>query len=375
MQRNPKHRGLTYVLLLLALTVILIGGLGGSPRIGADAGFGDYNDYDSYDYGSYNDYDYGGYDTYDYGSDDYGSGHYYFGGSYDSGSSGGTDSESDGNVLISLLFLLFMIFLVVYVISRYKKDFSSGRGTAAGGAGGLRVQHDPAFDARTFPNRNEEIAELVQKTDPDFSAEDFIAFVKNVYMDIQDAWCRRDLTPVRAILHENLYAQTEKQIIKKKNEGLINALESIAIGTAYLTSAKRDDEFEYLTVYLVAKMIDYQYKEDTKEVVRGNKTTRWELAYRMRFQRARGSTSGTDGDAQAHLCPNCGAPLPPGASVVCSYCGSSVNTTKSDWVLSEFQTVRRDMTDEGIQWQSAQDKARAEAIRAAEEAAKRNSSV
>lgn len=353
--KKDKHgrRGFSLLILLAAMLIILIGGM---DKRDVSAGFGDYNDYDSGDWGSSDSYDWGGSSDYDY---DYGSGDYYY---------SGDDSDDDGSGF--LIVVVVIIALIIYgVISSKKKAGKNGGVTPARG---LVKQHSEEFDARTFPNRDKEIAALLQETDPNFSADDFIAFVKNVYMDIQDAWCKRDLSPVRAILHENLYAQTEKQVEKKKSEGVINALESIAICTSYMTSARRDDEYEYIGVYLVAKMIDYQYKEDTKEVIRGNKTTRWELAYRMRFMRARGSQTADADKTQAHLCPNCGAALPAGASVVCPYCGSNINTTKTGWVLCEFQTVRKDMKDEGISWKSEKDKAREAAVEAAKKAAQQN---
>ncbi len=349
-EKRRGKRGLSLWILLAAMLVILIGGM---DKKDVSAGFGDYNDYDSGDWGSSDSYDWGSDYDYDSGSD-----YYYSSSDYDGDDGGG----------FSIVVIVVIIIIIYSVVSAKKNTGKGGQGTPAKG---LVKQHSDEFDAKTFLNRDKEIAALLQETDPNFSADDFIVFVKNVYMDIQDAWCKRDLSPVRAILHENLYAQTEKQVEKKKSEGVINALESIAICTSHMTSARRDDEYEYIGVYLVAKMIDYQYKEDTKEVIRGNKTTRWELAYRMRFMRARGSQTADGDKTQAHLCPNCGAALPAGASVVCPYCGSNVNTTKTGWVLCEFQTVRKDMKDEGISWKSEKDKAREAAVKAAKEAAKK----
>lgn len=59
------------------------------------------------------------------------------------------------------------------------------------------------------------IVALIMQKDPLFTAPDFISFAKQVYVDIQDAWAKRDLEPVRCVLHQNLYQQTERQIQKK----------------------------------------------------------------------------------------------------------------------------------------------------------------
>ena len=109
-----------------------------------------------------------------------------------------------------------------------------------------------------YPNRTEQIEGIIKQGDPNFSASDFITFTKQVYIDIENAWCKRDLTPVRPVMHENLYNTTNKQVQAKIDQGIVYHYESIAIDTAYLTSYERDSQFEYVTAYLTSRMIDYQ---------------------------------------------------------------------------------------------------------------------
>lgn len=342
MKDGKKHRfGRWLIPLCLTAVVILLSA--GISRLPAHAGFGDYNDYSS---GSNN----------DSGSSDYGSGSSDWGSNNDSGyySSGSSDgAELPGGTII--LFII-IIAAVIYFAAKNKKNLQRSDVPGADTSRSLVVEHDSAFDNRTFPDRGAEIETCVRETDPAFSTQDFIAWAKNVYMEIQDAWSKGDLEPVRPILHENLYDQTAAQIEKKKQEGLVNALESIAIGDSRASFLKRDENFEYLTVYMNAKMIDYQYRAETGEVVRGNKVTRWELAYRMRFLRTRGAQTVAADAVQTHTCPKCGAPLDAGATVKCPYCGAVITSSRNNWVLNEFQTVNKNMTDEGIQWKDAKAK-------------------
>ena len=178
---------------------------------------------------------------------------------------------------------------------------------------------------------------------------DFVTFAKNVYMDIQTAWCKRDLSPVRPVMHENLYNTTARQVQSKIDQGVVYHYESIAINTAYLTSYARDEQFEYLTCYLNARMIDYQVDEKTGNIIRGDKTTRWDMRYKMKFVRSMGVlTKDETAKHDGHNCPNCGAPMEISSSGVCEYCGSIVTTGQYSWVLTEFTTVRNDTVDEGI---------------------------
>lgn len=157
------------------------------------------------------------------------------------------------------------------------------------------------------------------------------------------------MTPVRPVLHQNLFNTTQRQVEEKKAQGIVYHYESIAINTAYLTSFVRDREFEYLTVYLNARMIDYQVDEKTGNIIRGDKTTRWDMRYKMKFVRSVGTlTKEKVSGTQGYNCPNCGAPLEITSSGECPYCGSVVTTGDYSWVLTDFTTVRNDTVDDGI---------------------------
>ena len=274
-------------------------------------------------------------DTNDYSGGD-GGGDWSGGDSYSSDGGGGFMVELIAGV-VTVLFFVIVFFIIT---AKNKKN----------GGGSSTVNYSTV---QSLPDRTNEIEALIRKTDPDFSAQDFLAFVRDVYMDIQDAWCKRDLEPVRGVLHENLYEQTEKQLAKKIADGIVPHLDNININTAYITAAKKDTEYEYLTVYLVAKMYEYQYEEKTGKVVYGDKTTRWELKYAIKFMRSSGMRTKDSAVTNARSCPHCGAPLPEGATAVCPYCGSAITQGRHSWVMSEFMTINNDTKDEGINWPEA----------------------
>lgn len=257
----------------------------------------------------------------DWGSDD-----------YDYGSGGG----SFGFISVPVI----IIIIVIIIISK-----SKGKGSTPTVRSGQGSQGANVF----LPNRSDEIQNLIRKKDPNFTADDFVTFAKQVYIDIQMAWCGRDMTPVRPVLHQNLFNTTQRQVEEKKAQGIVYHYESIAINTAYLTSFVRDREFEYLTVYLNARMIDYQVDEKTGNIIRGDKTTRWDMRYKMKFVRSVGTlTKEKVSGTQGYNCPNCGAPLEITSSGECPYCGSVVTTGDYSWVLTDFTTVRNDTVDDGI---------------------------
>ena len=228
--------------------------------------------------------------------------------------------------------------------------YMNGGGTTGMG-GGVRPANGGQGLNVNLPDRTSQIEQIIKQDDPNFTADDFTAFAKNVYIDIQNAWCKRDLTPVRPVMHTNLYNTTQKQVQSKIEQKVIYHYESIAINTAYLTSFVRDEQYEYLTVYLNARFIDYQTNEESGAIIRGDKNTRWDFRYKMKFMRSVGMKS-NDANASeyetGHNCPNCGAPLEMSSSGQCAYCGSVVSTGQYSWVLSDFTTIRNDTKDDGI---------------------------
>lgn len=318
---------------LAAALVLVIFLAAGAGSMRAQAGFGDFNDYDSgsdwdsgYDYDSGSDYDY----DYDSGSD------------WDSGSSYRGSGEARPVLgiivgIISLMICLGIMNLTGRAVRKTRGMFTS-------------VSKSP--QRRTvpkviLPDRTAQISKIIMQKDPLFTAPDFISFAKQIYVDIQDAWAKRDLEPVRCVLHQNLYQQTERQIQKKIADGIVNHLERISVNTTYLTSYRRDKQFEYVTLYMAASMIDYQVKEATGEIILGNKETRWNMQYKMTFQRSADAKTRMEKD-KGFVCPNCGAPLQGTSFGKCEYCDSVVTSGAYDWVLSSFGVVKNDTLDEGI---------------------------
>lgn len=281
-----------------------------------------------------------------------------FGDSNDYDSGGGSDwdssdnssSESSGEGLGfggTLVVFLVVIGIVIYGAIHGKKE---GKRKTTTTVGRSQTIQQSAGRNITLPDRTAEISDLIKQKDPNFSAEDFLSFSRYVYVTIQDAWSNRDLSPVRIYLHDNLYNQTQKQIDRKIANGVINKIENVAVSTAYLTAYRRDKEFEYVTVYLNARLTDYEINEKTGQVLRGDPNARYELRYTLRFARNSGikTTSANTQTLKSHSCPNCGAPLEMSSSGKCEYCGSTITTGQYSWVLSEYSSIRNDTVDQGI---------------------------
>jgi ribosomal protein L37AE/L43A len=289
------------------------------------------------DFGDQNDYDSG--DS-DWGSSDYDSDSSWDNDNYYSSDSGSNNGDFTAFDFVVAAVIIIVVIVALPVLSKKKGKKSTQTGSTVMQKAGRNV---------ALPDRTNEISQIIKQYDPDFSAEDFNAFARYVYVAIQDAWSKRDLTPVRIYLHDNLYNQTQQQVENKKARGVINKIENVAVSTAYLTAYRRDKNLEFVTVYLNARLTDYEINETTGAVLRGDPNARYELRYALRFVRNNGvKTNEVNKDLIAHNCPNCGAPLEMSNSGKCEYCDSVITTGAYTWVLCEYSSIRNDFIDQGI---------------------------
>ncbi len=343
---------LRFLLILIFVSVLV-----SFASINARADFGDFNDYSSDDWSSgdygYSDWDYGS-SSDDWDSDD----------SWDSNRSRGGDFSCDDfdldelfdswNKLVFVFADLFgdksgvtgyisiilIVVLIVFLTKRRNAKLSSEDKANRPGNNTVADNRQMARDVNRMSE--DEILSAIRATDQNFSVADFKSFAKRCFVDIQEGWSNRDITPLQTILHPNIYEQTEKQIEIKIRDGIVNKLERISVNNISMVNFEKDNQFEKLTVELKAQMVDYQVDIKSDTVVAGSKDRLWKLEYRITFVRTSGSKTSTDKDGTiAMICPNCCAHIPTAAFGKCEYCGSIVTNGKYSWVIMDITRLSR----------------------------------
>lgn len=286
--------------------------------------------YTPVDVGNFNDYDSGG----------------SWGGSWDSGSSWDSDydSGSSGSFLSGLilgsgldggwLVAIVVVVIVVALLTRKKKRGSRQDGAPASSSAPTYVQDN------TNP-----IVTAITEIDPLFSTDKFIAWAKEVFITLQTAWMERDWAKIRPFEKEELYRQHEKQLEEYIRLGRINVIERINVNQAYLHQYVREAEYEFLTVYMQVRMVDYIKDEKTGKVLKGNPNQDCHMRYLYTFMRRLGVvTDPAKSNNSVVACPHCGAPTQITSAGQCEYCGFIVTTGECDWVLSNIEAVKPGMT-------------------------------
>lgn len=291
------------------------------------------------DVGNFNDYSGGG-GGYSGGSDwggsyDYGSGSdwdnndtYVFGGSTSGGSGNGGSGDFGFSGMIMTVIII--AFLVVFSMIRQKRRRKGGVAPSVNNSIPVAVKNNTAV-----------ILPAIHEVDPDFNEEKFIAWTKEVFITMQQAWMERDWSKIRPFEKEELYRQHEMQLKEYINLGRINVIERININQAYLQRYERREDYETLDVFMQVRMVDYIKDEKTDAVLKGNPNQDCHLRYLLTFMRKTGVlTDGAKSGQSTVSCPHCGAPTQITSAGQCEYCGFIVTTGEYDWVLSNIDGVK-----------------------------------
>ena len=304
---NKKIKRIASILSVLIIVVFL-----GLTTV-THADFGDISDYSDSDWG-------GDWDS------DWGSDYSYYG---DSSGSGDISSVDFGVGLIAIIVIL------VFVLF-FKKG-----GSAVPPAGTNANTEPKPAQTSYMPDMTQNIIKEIQENDPDFSYVDFKTYVRRCFIDMQEAWSRRDISTLQTILTPNLYEQTKDQVDIKLRDHIVNKIERVAVDNMYLTQRSTDSQLESVVVVLSAQMVDYQIRENTGELIAGSKDKLWHYKYKITVVRTTGMKTPTEKEESRVLrCPNCAATLPTAAFGRCEYCGSLVTSGKYGWVISEITSTR-----------------------------------
>lgn len=123
--------------------------------------------------------------------------------------------------------------------------------------------------------------------------------------------------------------------------GCINVMERINVNEAYLQKYRRNPDYEYMTVYMAVRMVDYIIDEHTRDVLKGDPNTDCFMKYLLTFTRKTGVlTDPARSNVSTTNCPNCGAPTEITSAGQCEYCGSVITTGEYDWVLQDMIAVK-----------------------------------
>ncbi len=170
---------------------------------------------------------------------------------------------------------------------------------------------------------------------PDFQLESFRQRVRDIFLQLQQAWTEGRWEKARALQTDHLYQSHRYWMERYRRFGLRNVLEQVQVLDITLAKLTADAFYESVTVRIKARMVDYTVDKQGK-VVGGAKGKARSFTEYWTFIRTAGKTTARQGDL-LH-CPSCGAPLDKLSQTgVCGYCDAKIASGAHDWVLSSIE--------------------------------------
>ena len=156
-----------------------------------------------------------------------------------------------------------------------------------------------------------------------------------IYKDIQVAWSKNNIEPVRNVLTDELFNTYQFQIDSMITTNQRNEMSDFNFVNMSIKSMSVVNNKEELKVYMEVTCKDYmvQMKDGNEKVVRGNSSVINDYLYEMTFVRNIVNT--------LKYCPNCGSELNNGMSARCNHCGGIIVHETDEYVLSKKQMIRQ----------------------------------
>lgn len=267
---------------------------------------------------------------------------------YDTSSSSSSSSDGDSYLLNWIIYFLFEMFgplpgiilcIIFLIVFGYLKKTGKLKNIQNSINSTITSNYSESFNQ--IVDNTISVSEQIRQIDPEFSSDNFLAWTREVFLKIQQAWTDRNWKVIRPFESNELFNIHNSQLNEYIKNHKINVVEKINISNATLREFRQDGDKEVLVVELHAVMRDYVIDEKTKKVLESNPNKDWYMKYLMTFNRKKGvlTKAGTSNKSTTN-CPNCGAPTEITSSGQCEYCDSVITTGEHDWVLSDIHSIK-----------------------------------
>ena len=250
----------------------------------------------------------------DWSDSDYG-GFWIFGGgdSYDS------DARTMNCTTGDMIFVLVVIAVILIVLWYARKHAPQTP---------VQTSVKPTDDSELMP-----VLDYAANFDEGFSVSDMQTKLANLYVQLQNCWCEKDITPLRPYLTDELYNQSERQLDEILRNNQTPHIENIAVLGTNLRGFMQRDGMDHLIVEMSTRISTYTTNDDTGQIVKGDPKQEKFMTYEWDLCRTSGLKTGDAAPMQTVNCPNCGAPVTINKSAKCPYCESVITLDEHNWVL------------------------------------------
>jgi predicted lipid-binding transport protein (Tim44 family) len=179
-------------------------------------------------------------------------------------------------------------------------------------------------------NLTEKIREIINEND-DFAVQIVEDKASNGYLQILTAQAYNDPAVMRRFVSDKVFKE-----LGINETGLITAYNRIFLNDVFLVGVS--DEADRNVLHIAVKSSYQRIQIDNNNRI--NKideavVSRTEVIFMSRDKDAAESK----GSLYAHSCPSCGAPVENSLNIACDYCGSAMNSTSTEWIITEIMSL------------------------------------
>ncbi|MBI5655825.1 MAG: Tim44 domain-containing protein [Geobacter sp.] len=111
----------------------------------------------------------------------------------------------------------------------------------------------------------------IRQMDGSFDENRFKDAVMDLFFKVQGAWMNRELSPVAAILTDEMRGIIQEDVERLIRDQQINRLENIAVRSVEISEAWQESGQDYITALIYANLLDYT-TDEAGQVLSGSKT-------------------------------------------------------------------------------------------------------
>jgi predicted lipid-binding transport protein (Tim44 family) len=194
---------------------------------------------------------------------------------------GGAGTSGGGGIgLMDILLLAGIAYLIYWYIKKKRQEAAAAPGYYQS-SGNVELppqpQYPPLYDQpqAAAPGGDQDLERglaNIRQFDPSFDEAKFQELCMDTFFKIQGAWANRDMATARNVLTDEMHRILQGDAEALKAQKKINRLENIAVRSVDITEAWQESGSDFITVRVLASLLDYNVDETTGQVVEGSKT-------------------------------------------------------------------------------------------------------
>ena len=161
-----------------------------------------------------------------------------------------SSSESSGGISTIVVGAI-IVFIAIVSTSRTKKKKGASGGTSWSAAANRKLKPMAEYE----------------QLDENFDKAELTSKLSNLYVQMQDCWQKKDISPIRPYCTDAFFTQMDNQIQRKKQQGQTNYIERIAVLSVELRGWCQEGGNDVLVARLNTRIVDYTLDDKTRRFV------------------------------------------------------------------------------------------------------------